>query len=71
MTDLRKRMLEDMQLYSFSPRTQQAYIYAIERITRYFKKSPDKITNEEIRKYFLHLKNDRKITNRSALNFSR
>ena len=55
MTPLRQRMLEDMQLRAFSPRTQEAYVYAVHRLAQHFHKSPDLITDEELRQYFLHL----------------
>jgi integrase/recombinase XerD len=55
MTPLRQRMLEDMQLRAFSVRTQEAYIYAVHRLAQHFHKSPDVITDEELRQYFLHL----------------
>ena len=55
MTPLRQRMLEDMQLRAFSARTQEAYIYAVHRLAQHFHKSPDVITDDERRQYFLHL----------------
>ncbi len=55
MTPLRQRMLEDMQLRAFSARTQEAYVYAVHRRAQHFHKSPDVITDEELRQYFLHL----------------
>lgn len=55
MTPLRKRMIEEMQLRNFSPNTQQAYLYAVTRFAKHFGKSPDKLTDEEIRQYLLHL----------------
>jgi site-specific recombinase XerD len=55
MTPLRQRMLEDMQLRAFSARTQEAYVYAVHRLAQHFHKSPDLITDEELRQYFLHL----------------
>jgi len=55
MTPLRRRMLEDMQLRAFSVRTQEAYLYAVHRLAQHFHKSPDLITDEELRQYFLHL----------------
>lgn len=55
MTPLRKRMIEDMQLRGFSARTQEAYAYAVHRLTRHYRKPPDRITEDELRQYFLHL----------------
>jgi hypothetical protein len=55
MTPLRHRMLEDMQLRALSPRTQEAYIRAVRQLAEHFRKSPDLVTDEELRQYFLHL----------------
>ena len=55
MTPLRHRMLEDMQLRALSPRTQEAYIRAVRQLAEHFRKSPDLVTDEELRQYFLQL----------------
>jgi site-specific recombinase XerD len=48
-------MLDDMRLRGFSSRTQEAYVYAVQRLAQHYRKSPDLITEEELRQYFLHL----------------
>jgi site-specific recombinase XerD len=55
MTPLRQRLIEDLQLRGFSPRTQEAYVHAVHQLARHFHKSPDLITDEDLRQYFLHL----------------
>ena len=55
MTELRAHMFGDMQLRSFSPRTQQAYIGAVARFARRFGASPDKLGPEEVRQCLLHM----------------
>jgi integrase/recombinase XerD len=55
MTPLRKRMTEDLQLKGYSPSTQTAYLLAVQKLARYYDKSPAEITEEELRAYFLHL----------------
>ena len=62
MTQLRKRMLEELQRRNYSPSTVQAYLYAVEEFARYFGKSPDKLNQEQLRQYQLHLLHDRKLT---------
>ena len=56
MSVLSQKMLEDMQLRGLSKRTQEAYLAAVRQLARHYQKSPDKIDEEELRQYFLSLK---------------
>jgi site-specific recombinase XerD len=60
MTRLRQRMIEELQLQGMSERTQQAYVRAVRLFAEHYGKSPDKITEEEIRQYFLYVLNVKK-----------
>lgn len=55
MTPLRQRMIEAMQLRGLSTRTQESYLGAIQQLAIYFGKSPDLLSEEELRQYFLYL----------------
>jgi integrase/recombinase XerD len=57
MIELRKRMIECLQLRGLSERTQEAYVRAVRQLAEHYHKSPDLITEEELRQYFLFLKN--------------
>jgi integrase/recombinase XerD len=57
MTPLRQRMLEDVQLRGFSQRTQEAYVRAVQQFAAYFRRSPDRLGEEQLREYFLYLTN--------------
>jgi site-specific recombinase XerD len=57
MGTLRQRMIEDMQLRGFSPRTQQSYARAVHKLAEYYHRSPDLVTDEELRQYFLYRTN--------------
>jgi len=57
MTPLRQRMIEDLQLRGLSERTQEMYVRAVRQLADHYHKSPDQITEEELRDYFLYLKN--------------
>jgi integrase/recombinase XerD len=62
MTPLRKRMLEELQRRNYSSNTIRPYLYAVEDFARYFGKSPDKLGQEHLRQYQVHLVNDSKLT---------
>jgi site-specific recombinase XerD len=48
-------MVEEMKLRNFSPRTQQSYLAAVIGLVKHCRRSPDQLTQEEIRAYLLHL----------------
>jgi integrase/recombinase XerD len=58
---LQKRMVEDMCLSGFSGRTQDSYVRSVTSLARHYGKSPDLITEEEIRAYFVHLTCERQL----------
>jgi len=60
MGQLRQRMLEEMQLRGMSVRTQETYLHAATQLVRYIGKSPDEISPEELRSYFVYLTNEKK-----------
>ena len=50
------RMIEDMKLAGLSPGTQAAYIDAVRKLAAYYRRSPDQLSEEEVRAYILHLR---------------
>jgi integrase/recombinase XerD len=66
MTRLRQRMLEDMQLRGLSARTQGSYITAVRQVAEHYHRSPDQLTEEELRQYFLYLANEKKVARTTA-----
>jgi Phage integrase, N-terminal SAM-like domain/Phage integrase family len=48
VTELRKRMIECLQLRGLSERTQEAYLRAVRQLAEHYHKSPDQITEEEL-----------------------
>ena len=62
MSALRQKMLENMQLRGLSVRTQESYVQAVSQLAKHFHKSPDQIVEEELRQYFLYLKNIRHVS---------
>ncbi len=49
MTELRKRMIEDMQLAGHSQGTQDAYIRVVRQLAGHFGVSPDQLTERQVR----------------------
>lgn len=60
MTELRKRMIESLQLQGYSQRTQECYVRAVRQLAQHFNKSLDLISESELRDYFLYLINVKK-----------
>ncbi|MCP4104888.1 MAG: tyrosine-type recombinase/integrase, partial [Desulfobacteraceae bacterium] len=60
MTPLLKRMTEDLQLKGMSERTQEMYVRTVRKLAEHCGKSPDKITEEDLRGYFLNIRNEKK-----------
>jgi site-specific recombinase XerD len=66
VSPLRQRMLEDMDLRGFSVKTQMSYVRSVRALSRYCGRSPDKLSDEEIRRYFVHLKVERKLARQTV-----
>jgi site-specific recombinase XerD len=69
MTPLRQRFIEDMQLRGLAPTTQRSYIHYVEDYAKFFKTSPEKLDQEALRQYELHLLNERKLSPQSVNTF--
>ena len=59
--DLRRRMIEEMQLRRYSERTQESYVRAVGRLAGWCWKSPGEVDDEELRNYFLYLRNQKRL----------
>jgi integrase/recombinase XerD len=60
-TALHQRMLQDLQLAGLSKNTQEAYLRAVRQLAKHFHTAPDRLSEHQVRDYFLHLKNDKKL----------
>jgi site-specific recombinase XerD len=56
---LYNRMSEDLHLAGMSPRTHDGYLRAVRQLSDFSKCTPEKITEDQMRRFFLHLKNER------------
>ncbi len=58
-TELRGRMIADMRSAGLAASTQEVYLYGVRSLAAYYKRSPDKLSEEEVRSYLLHLRDGR------------
>jgi hypothetical protein len=56
MTPLRKRMIQDMELAGLAVRTRGSYIAAVRRLAEYYRRSPDLLSEEQVRSYLIDLR---------------
>ena len=61
MTALRRRMTEELQLRGYADKTIACYLLAVSQLARFYGIAPDRITEEQLRAYLLHLTNVRKV----------
>ena len=54
ITDLRRRMLEDMAVRRMGPKTTSDYIKHVEAFTRFLGRAPDTATGEDLRRFQVH-----------------
>jgi site-specific recombinase XerD len=52
---LRRRMIENMAVRNLSPATQQSYLSAVSRLSKYFGRSPDRLGIDEVHAFQVHL----------------
>jgi integrase len=62
MSALGQRYIEDLQLQDLSPKTIKTYVRMVRQLAQYDDKSPAKVTDEELRTYFLYLKNEKQVS---------
>ena len=55
LSPLRRRMIEDMTIRKFAPKTQSSYIRAVRNFTVFLGRAPDQASAEDLRRYQLHL----------------
>jgi len=55
ISPLRRRMIDDMTMRKFAPRTQEGYIRAVKGLSAFLSASPDTASFEDLRRYQLHL----------------
>jgi integrase/recombinase XerD len=55
VSPLRRRMLEDMRMRKFEPKTQSSYLRAVRNLAAFLKTSPDTASAEDLRRFQMHM----------------
>jgi integrase/recombinase XerD len=59
MTQLREKMIREMELRNLSKNTQKSYLQAVYGLAKHYRQSPDEMTKEMIEDYLLYLKKEK------------
>jgi integrase/recombinase XerD len=65
MTPLRARFIAHLQLKGYAAKTRRNYLEPIIQLSRWLKRSPDTLTRDELQRYLLYLKLERKLAIRT------
>jgi site-specific recombinase XerD len=55
MTPLRQRLVDDLRVRNYSPRTVEAYVAGVAKFARHFGRSPDQLGPDHVRDFQIHL----------------
>ena len=59
MTRLRSKMIDDPTVRGRAPETRRAYLRAVEGLAKHYRRSPDRISDEDVQAYLVSLVRDR------------
>lgn len=62
VSSLRQRMSDDLEMRGFAAKTRASYMRSVARLAKYCGKSPETLSEEELRRYFVHLACERKLS---------
>lgn len=62
MTELRRRMEDDMVARGFAARTRESYLWAVTGLARFYRRSPDQISEDAVQAYLVHLLRERQLS---------
>ncbi len=69
MTQLRRKMLEELQRRNYSEITTRKYLHVVTNFAKHFGKSPDKLGPDQLRTYQAYLLKKRKLASGTAVNY--
>ena len=59
MSELRERMIADMRSQGLSASTQDVYLHGVKGLAAYYRRSPDRLDEKDVRRYLLYLRDER------------
>ncbi len=62
MTPLRQRMLNDMTVRGLAENTKKSYLSSVTGLARHYRRSPDRVSAQEVQDYLIHLHEQRGLT---------
>jgi integrase len=60
MNTLRQKLIDEIEVRGLSRNTKESYVGFVSRLARYYHRSPDRISDAELRGYLLHLLREKK-----------
>ena len=66
MGELRERMVQDMRVRNLSVRTIESYVAAVRGLAKYYGKSPETLSNDEVHRYLIYVREERKLSGSSC-----
>ncbi len=55
MSELRQQMIDAMRQRGYSVRTHEAYLGAVTDLAKYYRRSPDRLSTGEVKRYLRHI----------------
>lgn len=55
MTEMRRRMEEELKLRGYSPRTQKSYVLWVRRLAEHYHRGPERLGSQEVRAFLVQL----------------
>ena len=62
MHPLREALLDQMRLRGHSQRTQQSYVTAVSLLSRHYRRSPERLSQDDLQNWILHLVKERQLS---------
>jgi len=67
MTPLRQKLIDEIQLRGYSQSTQTNYVHWVAKLAQFYDRSPDKISDPEIKAFLVHLLRALKLTSSTLI----